>query len=170
MAQQNKLDLGEEKKNSSKSVVFIVLGAVSGTLVAVFAALYFLGIFPPQHNRTGEAFHEAGARELPMIYLAMDPAFVVNFKSNPDARLLQLGLSVASRNQAVIDTVKKHSPMIRNNVLLLLSGQEPATLRTSEGKEALRAELLEEINAVVLKQTGYKQGAEEVFFTAFIMQ
>ena len=60
--------------------------------------------------------------------------------------------------------------MIRNNVLLLLSGQEPAALRTAEGKEALRTELLKEINAVVLKQTGYKQGAEEVFFTAFIMQ
>lgn len=166
MAQQNKLDFGEEKKNSSKSVVFIVLGAVSGTLVAVFAALYLLGIVPPQHNRAGEA----GTRDLPMIYWAMEPAFVVNFKGNPDARLLQLGLSVASRNQAVIDTVKKHSPMIRNNVLLLLSGQEPAALRTAEGKEALRTELLEEINAVVLKQTGYKQGAEEVFFTAFIMQ
>ncbi|CAI8931089.1 flagellar basal body-associated FliL family protein [Methylocaldum szegediense] len=166
MAQQNKLDLSEEQKKSSKSVVFIVLGTVSGTLVAVFAALYLLGIVPPQHRPVGDA----EARELPMIYFTMEPAFVVNFKSNPDARLLQLGLSVASRNQAVIDTVKKHSPMIRNNVLLLLSAEEPAALRTAEGKEALRAELLKAINGVVLKQTGYKQGAEEVYFTAFIMQ
>jgi flagellar FliL protein len=170
MAQQDKLDLGEEKKSSSKSIVFIVLGAVLGTLVAVFAALYFLGIFPPQQKAASAGGLDDEALALPMLYYAMDPAFVVNFKSNPDARLLQIGLSVASKNQAVIDAVKKHSPMIRNNVLLLLSGQEPATLKTAEGKEALRAKLLEEIRAVVAKQTGYNGGIEEIFFTGFIMQ
>ncbi|MDV3241153.1 MULTISPECIES: flagellar basal body-associated FliL family protein [Methylocaldum] len=172
MAQQDKLDLGEEKKKSSKSVIFIVLGAMLGTLLAVFAALYFWGIFPPKQNENEAAAEsrDGGALALPMIYFAIDPAFVVNFKSNPDARLLQVGLSVASKNQAVIDAVKKHSPMIRNNVLLLLSGQEPAGLKTAEGKEALRGKLLEEINAVVSKQTGHKEGAEEVFFTGFIMQ
>ncbi|HYE36786.1 flagellar basal body-associated FliL family protein [Methylocaldum sp.] len=170
MAQQDKLDLGEEKKKSSKSIIFIVLGAVLGTLVAVFAALYFLGIFPPQQAEAVAESHGDEADALPMIYHVLDPAFVVNFKSNPDARLLQISLSVASKNQTVVDAIKKHTPMIRNNVLLLLSGQDPATLKTIEGKDALRGKLLEEINAIVSKQTGKKEGAEEVFFTGFIMQ
>jgi len=170
MAQQDKLNLGEEKKNSYKGIVFIVLGAVLGTLVAVFAALYFLGIFPSQQNEPANESHDEEAHVLPMIYYPMDPAFVVNFKSNPDARLLQIGLSVASKNQAVIDAVKKHSPMIRNNVLLLLSGQEPAALKTAEGKEALRGKLLEDINAIVSEQTGHEEGIDEIFFTGFIMQ
>ncbi|MGX2041281.1 flagellar basal body-associated FliL family protein [Methylocaldum sp. MU1018] len=170
MAQQDKLDLSEEKKNSSASIVFIVLGAVSATLVVVFAALYFLGIVPPEHPPEAASASSGEARALPMIYYALDPAFVVNFKSNPDARLLQVGFSVASKNQAVIDAVKKHSPMIRNNVLLLLSGQDPAALKTAEGKEALRGRLLDEINAIVSKQTGRRDGVEEIFFTGFVMQ
>lgn len=170
MAQAGRLDLTEEKKNSSKSIVFIVLGAVLGTLAAVFGALYVLGILPPQQKQASAESGSEDAQALPMLYYAMEPAFVVNFTSNPNARLLQIGLSVASKNQEVIEAVKKHSPMVRNNVLLVLSGQDPAALRTVEGKEALRAELLTEINKVVSRQTGRNEGAEDLFFTGFIMQ
>jgi len=170
MAQQDKLDLGEEKKKSSKSTVFIIIGAVLGTLAAAAAALYFLGIFPPKPDEAAAESQEDESHALPIIYEPMEPALTVNFKSNPDARLLRIGLTVASTNQAVIDGVKKHSPMIRNNLLLLLSSQDPAALKTAEGKEALRGKLLEEINAVVANQTGHQDGVEEIFFTSFIMQ
>ncbi len=193
MAQKDKLDLGEEKKpSSSKKLIFIVLGAVLGTLGAVFATLYFLGIFPPKApdaSKGHEAAAESGASgeedeaedsseggkhgkhgEVHMIYEDMEPAFVVNFQNNPEARLLQLSLSVAAENQGVIDAVKKHTPMIRNNLLMLMSAEDPARLKTAEGKDELRVKILEEINAIVKKQTRKKDGLEEVYFTAFIMQ
>src|SRR5690606_18780517 len=88
MAQAGRLDLTEEKKNSSKSIVFIVLGAVLGTLAAVFGALYVLGILPPQQKQASAESGSEDAQALPMLYYAMEPAFVVNFTSNPNARLL----------------------------------------------------------------------------------
>jgi flagellar FliL protein len=177
MAEKETLDLGEEKKKSSKGIIFIVLGAVLGTLVAVFAALYFMGIFPPKDKAasTGHGKHSAEksadhAERKPIIYLPLQPAFVANFKNSPDARLLQVEINVASTDQAIIDAVKKHTPMIRNNLLLLLGGEDPAALKTLEGKEALRGKIKGAITKVVVAQTGKKSGVDDVFFTGFIMQ
>ena len=217
MAEKDKLDLGEERKtSSSKKLIFIVLGAVLGTLLAVFATLYFLGIFPPKahegaeppagHEASAEAKHEghdaeqgaesehgakeeAGAEEeedteaedshgkkggehgeAHILYEELTPAFVVNFHGSPEARLLQISISIAVEDQAVIDAVKKHNPMIRNNLLMLMSAEDPGVLKTAEGKEALRVKLQDEINAIVKKQARKKNGVKEIFFTGFIMQ
>ena len=200
MAQKDKLDLGEEKKpSSSKKLIFIVLAAILATLLAVFATLYFLGIFPPKPPAGGpEGAHEAAAEagtaaehgkedeedeadgkkhkkkgehgEIAMLYQDLEPAFVVNFQGSPEARVLQVAISVASEDPAAIDAVKKHTPMIRNNLLMLMSAEDPAALKTAEGKDALRAKILEEINAIVKKQARKKDAIEEIYFTAFIMQ
>lgn len=175
MAEAEKLDLGEEKpKSSAAKIIFIVLGAVLLTLALVFATLYFMGIFPSQNKAA--AGHEQAAAEAvhaepaPLIYEHLTPPFVANFKNNPEARALQVEISIASRDQSVLDAVKKHNPIIRNNLLLLLSGQDLAVLKTTEGKEALRVSIKEEIKKVVVAHTDKKDGVDEVFFTGFIMQ
>lgn len=187
MAEKDKLDLGEEKKtSSSKKIIFIVLGSVLMTLIAVFATLYFLGVFPPKDKAdAAHAGHEAAAQkgeagtgehgeetghEVHMTYHDLEPAFAVNFGNNPEARLLQLNLSLATQDPAVVDALKKHDPMIRNNLLLLIGAEDPAVLKTAEGKEALRLKVMEEINAILKKQAKKKNGIEDVFFTGFIMQ
>jgi flagellar FliL protein len=205
MAEKDKLDLGEEKKpaSSNKKLIFIVLGAVFGTLAAVFATLYFLGIFPPKAPAGApEAGHEAAAGaaaehgehaakedagdeeeeedhgkkkkgehgEAVVLYQELEPAFIVNFQNNPEARALQVSISLATDDQAALDAVKKHTPMIRNNLLMLMSAEEPAILKTAEGKDALRVKIRDEINAILKKQARKRDAIEEVYFTAFIMQ
>jgi flagellar protein FliL len=179
MAEQEKLDLGDEKPKSSKKLIFIILGVVLVIAISVFATLYFMGIFPAKgkagaaaHKKeVAEASHEEHEEEQkPVIYLPLPPPFVANFKNNPEARILQIEMAVASTDQSIIDTVKKHTPKIRNNLLLLLGGQDPAVLKTAEGKEALRKTIKEEITKVVLESSDKKSGVDEVFFTGFIMQ
>ena len=178
MAEKEKLDLGEEKPKSSKGIIFIVLGAVLATLVAVFATLYFMGIFPPKHPPAAEHGKEAEkdkheepvAEAKPVIYLPLTPAFVANFKSSPDARMVQIEMTVASTDQAVMDVITQHAPMLRNNLLLLLAGEDPAALKTGEGKEALRNKVKEVIKKIVVEQSDRKEGIDEVYFTGFVMQ
>lgn len=169
MAEKERLDLGEERKSSFKHIIFIVLGAVVGTLIAVFAALYFMGVFPNRHHEGGGT-EEAHGEQKPTLYLALQPPFVINFKSNSEARLLQVEINAASTDAAILDAVKKHTPIIRNNLLLLLSGEDPAVLKTPEGKEVLRGKIKESIRQVVVEQTHKKNGVDEIFFTGFIMQ
>jgi flagellar FliL protein len=185
MAEKDKLDLGEEKKPAPvKKTLFIVIGAILALLIATFATLYFTGIFPAKSDggkgahkssesskeKKGKKSKSHDSEALPTAYETLEPAFTVSFKNNPEARLLQVGISVASTEKTVLDAVKKHTPMIRNNILLLLAAQDPAALKTAEGKEALRAKIQEEINAIVKKQTGEADGIEGIFFTGFVMQ
>ncbi len=171
MAKNDELDAGKAKK-SSKSIWMIV--AATLVLISITGgASYVLGIVPFHQDNSSGNDEPAGAyrREQveTVIYHALDPAFVVNFKPNLEARLMQLSLSVTASDQKVIDTIDRHTPMIRNNLLLLMAGQDPAVLKTVEGKETLRARILEEIQKVVETQ-GKQKGVKEVFFTGFVMQ
>lgn len=180
MAQAEKLDLGEEKapsSSSSKSLIIIVVAAVLVTLIVVFGTLYFLGIFPPKPAKPAAAEHAAEAPkaeapvEKPLIYEPLTPAFVVNFSGNPEIRVVQIEITAASSNKEILDALKKHMPILRNNVLLLISGQDPAGFKTAEGKEALRTKIKEEMNKIVAEQTGKKKAAlDEIYFTGFVMQ
>ena len=60
-------------------------------------------------------------------------------------------------------------PMIRNNLLLLLSSQDPKELNDRTGKDQLRKAILREIQKVLKNQVG-AAGIEKVFFTSFVMQ
>ena len=74
-----------------------------------------------------------------------------------------------TRSTEAIEAMKKHSPMIRNNLLILFSGQKAKTLRTIKGKEALRSAVLKEIQKILESELG-KAEVEAVYFTSFVMQ
>jgi flagellar FliL protein len=59
--------------------------------------------------------------------------------------------------------------MIRNNLLMAISGQGAENLKTREGKEQLRTTMLDEIANVMEKMTG-KNKVINLFFTTFVMQ
>ena len=59
--------------------------------------------------------------------------------------------------------------MLRSNLILLLSDQSQDTLLSREGKEALRAEALAEIQRV-MTELGGRPVVEALYFTSFVMQ
>jgi flagellar FliL protein len=74
-----------------------------------------------------------------------------------------------TREEDVVEELKTHMPVIRNNLVLVFSDQTYDTISTAEGKQKLRDEALAEIKQVLKKETG-KTGVEEVYFTSFVMQ
>lgn len=108
----------------------------------------------------------------PPIYLPLDPPLVVTFEDRSAVRFLQLTLEVMARNQEAIDAVQAHMPVIRNNFLLLMGGRTLADLTSREGKEALRAEALAEVQRVLAENAGIsdKGTVEELYFTSFVVQ
>lgn len=103
------------------------------------------------------------------IYFALDPPFVVNFETTTEARFLQVSVEVMASDPAALEDVKKHMPVIRNSMVLLLSSQNYKTLSTLEGKEQVRGAALTVIQKILQDRTG-KPGVEEVYFTGFVMQ
>jgi flagellar protein FliL len=105
----------------------------------------------------------------PPVYLAVEPALVVNFQGEGRVRFVQVGVVVSSREQRAIDAVERHMPVIRNNLIMLLSDKTYEELNSSEGKEQARREVLETVQQVLLDRTG-EGGIEAVYFTSFVMQ
>ena len=74
-----------------------------------------------------------------------------------------------TRDPAVEEELKRHMPVIRNNLVLLFSSKTSSELVTAEGKQALQNEALSSIQKVLEDETGNK-GIEAVYFTSFVMQ
>lgn len=110
-----------------------------------------------------------GESALPAVYLALDPAFVVNFEDQGVVRFLQITVEVGARNPLVLDAVKQYMPVIRNNLVMLFSDLNLASITSRAGKEKLRADALREVQKVLQEQTG-EPGVENIYFTSFVMQ
>lgn len=102
-------------------------------------------------------------------YFPLDPPFVVNFGDESPARFLQVTLEVSSRREQSLENVQKHMPAIRHNIVFLLSSQDYEIVKTREGKEKLRADLLSEIQKILKNRTGHV-GVDDIYFTSFVMQ
>jgi flagellar protein FliL len=102
------------------------------------------------------------------VYYAIDPPLVVNFEDGSAVRFLQISMEVMAKDQKAVDSVQKNMPLIRNNLLLLMSNRDYQSMMSREGKEKLRAEALAEIRNVQKKQGG--EDIDDVLFTSFVVQ
>jgi flagellar FliL protein len=160
-----------DKKGRGKLILIIVIVVllISG---ATLGALYFTGIIGGSGGGDSEASDEQEQTEAaqgPAIYFELTPEFVVNFEGQQKASYLQVDIQLMTRDPEAVNIFKEHAPLIRNNILLLLSGQKYEELRTMQGKEKMRAEVLKAVQQVVEKELG-RPAVEAVYFTSFIMQ
>jgi flagellar FliL protein len=114
------------------------------------------------------AHGEEGGSGKAAVYYAIDPPLVVNFEDGSAVRFLQITMEVMAHDQKAIDSVQKNIPLIRNNLLLLMSNRNYQTMMSREGKEKLRQEALTEIRAVQKKEGG--QDVDDLLFTSFVVQ
>lgn len=105
----------------------------------------------------------------PPIYLPLDPPLVVSIETESAVRFLQVSVEVMARDPAVIEAVKAHNPVIRNNLLLLLHGLAIDELDGRDGKQMLRDQALAEVQTVLEEQID-DPGIENLYFTSFVIQ
>jgi flagellar FliL protein len=104
----------------------------------------------------------------PSLYYAIDPPLVVNFEDGSAVRFLQITMEIMAHDEKAIESVQKNIPLIRNNLLLLMSNRNYQTMMSREGKEKLRDEALAEVRAVQKKEGG--PDVDDVLFTSFVVQ
>ena len=114
------------------------------------------------------AHGEEGGAAKTTVYYAIDPPLVVNFEDASVVRFLQITMEIMAHDQKAIDSVQKSIPLIRNNLLLLMSNRNYQTMMSREGKEKLRQEALTEVRAVQKKEGG--PDVDDVLFTSFVVQ
>jgi flagellar FliL protein len=154
---------GNGKKFSIK-LLAIILGAVllAGGIGA--GGFYYL-----QHSANTENTVQNEENDAEKFYYEMGKPLTVNFPKGSSVQLAQIALAFRVAGEETLEALKKHEPMIRNNLLMLISAQQAENLITREEKEKLRAAMLNEVTSVLKKMAGKSQ-VKELFFTSFVMQ
>ena len=116
-----------------------------------------------------EAKEAAKEAVKPAFYVELDPPLVVNFDDSQSVRFLQVSMQLLVREEHAGETVKLHSPVIRNNLLQVLNGRDYHELMTREGKEKLRQECLKEVQKILTKMAGAPI-VDDLYFTSFVVQ
>jgi flagellar FliL protein len=177
MADEEPTTESEEKPKSGKKklILFIVLAlalvgvSIGGTLLA----LKLLSPAPEvvieldaEGNPVEEIIEEVKG---PAIYFPLRPALTVNYNAMGRQRFLRAEISIMTRDDEVVTAVELHMPMIRNNLIILFSGQTYNELQTDEGRELLKQDALKELQSIMQQEIG-KPGIERILFTNFVMQ
>ena len=158
MASRDKdLDDDEEvvkpPKNNKKGLIkwaLIVLGVVLLIALSVGTSIYFMKsmISAPENitaEKGGDVKSKAKAKEEDKkhkepkvaIYYKFDPPFVANIQGQSGSRFLQLTIEAMTYDQAITTELDQNMPVIRNNILLLLSDLTYEKVATMEGKQKI---------------------------------
>ncbi|MFJ2390935.1 flagellar basal body-associated protein FliL [Pseudomonas koreensis] len=138
-------------KGKLKMIILIVVALLLAIGVSVGATWYFMH---SAQSKPAAAAEAAPAGKQPAIFEPMAPAFVANYNQNGRQRYMQVSITMLARNQADLDALKVHMPVIRNNLVMLFSGQDFATLATPVGQEMLRQKATASVQEVEQKDLG----------------
>ncbi|MCU7916273.1 MAG: flagellar basal body-associated FliL family protein [Candidatus Thiodiazotropha sp. (ex Gloverina cf. vestifex)] len=100
-------------------------------------------------------------------YYQIKPSLVADLASG--GKYIRCDIQLMTKDEAFLEDLKLHGPAIRHTLLLLLSEQDGKTIKTPEGKEALRKKALSQVNKLMKEQAG-KAGLDALFFTTFFVQ
>jgi len=134
-------------------------------------ALVLVPVLVPLWGTAARAAQAETAEEEQLRYVPLQPSFVTNFGDGADGRLQYVKADVSLRvsSAAAASAVRYHLPALRNAVVLLLSRQDASSVSTGSGREAIRAEALAELRAILEAEEG-EPYIEDVLFTNFLVQ
>ncbi len=171
-------ELDEEQQEGGKKklpIKLIIIVAVVVLIGGGAGAFFMMGDKSADETVVSETSEEASkdgeetATAGEAYYFSLDPPFIVNFTGKSRARFLQVSIEGMTRDATVKESITKHFPQVRNNLVLLLSSKTYDELNTPEGKKSLRKQVLKEVQKVLEAESG-KGEIEDVYFTSFVMQ
>jgi len=112
-------------------------------------------------NKKKDNVHGDGAT------ISFEP-FLVNLADKEASRYVKTSIRLLVANKESAEAVAKGEtlmPRLRDTILTLLSTKTAEEMTSNEGKERLKKEILEKVNEYLPEE-----GAQEVFFTDFVVQ
>jgi|SRR3569833_373598 len=149
-----------------KSKKLLIIGVAAFAIIAGGGAAAFM-LMGHGDPKKVEAKKEPAK---PPLYVALDPPFVANFGGDQAARFLQVTVQILTREPEAAEILKANDPVVRDNLLMLFSGQKYEVVAQPEGKEKLRQDALKSVRHVVETNGGKGASIENVYFTSFVMQ
>lgn len=132
--------------------------------VILLLALLLLPVVGFANEGGGEKADESAG---PVIeYVPMAPKFTVNLAEPKKYLMLDVQLLVEGADH--VAKIKKHMPVLRHEMIMLLSGMHVADLQTMEQREALRLKTKQLLTDLLVKIQN-SDGFRDVFFSEFLV-
>ncbi|MCU6435392.1 flagellar basal body-associated protein FliL [Undibacterium sp. Jales W-56] len=102
------------------------------------------------------------------VFLPLEP-FTVNLQSENGDKYLQVAMTLQVQDEEQVNLIKLNNAQVRSRLLILLSSKQASEILTSEGKEKLAEEIIEQVK-LPFSPKGEPQKLNGVFFTSFVIQ
>ncbi len=121
------------------------------------------GMVEGEHGEGGHG--EEHAEEAEDFVGKMIPleTFLVNLSGNRGNKVLKVNMELETEGERIAEEIDKRKPQIRDIIIILLSSKTYAQLSSTEGKDFLRDEIRDTVNAFLTKGK-----IKRVHFTEFI--
>lgn len=158
--------------SGQKPILFIALAVVNMLVVAAVGFMLFQGkkkeAAEPKidHVIKGEAETQKaeGSEDHAFIGRVVPlETFVVNLAESKGRKIAKVNIEIELKGDNVEEEIEKRKAQVRDIIIILLSSKTYDEVSTKEGKEALRTEIKEQLNAFLA--TGQ---ISNVYFTEFI--
>jgi len=150
----------------------IIIFAVAGIVLlgaGVGGAMFFLKSPEEPIEEEEMVEKEMMHDEKDAIYEDIHPAFTVNFNDDSKKKFMQVYMVAKFYDMESRDKFMMHMPVVRNDLLLLMSGKNSDELSSLESKEMLRKNALMTVQSVMQKI--YEENlVEDIYFTKLVMQ
>ncbi len=129
--------------SGKKGLLKLVLMAVIGIAAAGGGAWWYIG--HKGGETTQEAKHEPAK---PPVFYPLE-TFTVNLVLVDNPQFLQTGITLKVADNAVVEALKLHTPVVRDSILMLMSSRKAADLLTIEGKRQLGEDIVASMNLIL---------------------
>ncbi len=163
--QEEELLVDEDRKGGASKLVVVVAAALLG--LGIGAAGVFFTLSGGEETAAADVAQEPELVQ--SLYYRLDKPFIVNFDAKGKQRYLQIDVQIRGKDQAAMDTIAKHEPVIKNDLNNLFSSQQLAMLQTDAGRMKLSEDATAAVQAFLQNEIG-APGIDKVLFTNFVMQ
>lgn len=126
-------------------------------------AYYFL--FVKKEEKKEEVPEPKVSPEAVGVMYKLEPAFIVNLADPELTMYARVSVTLELSSPEVVTEVQKREPIIRDAVIEILSNKTSRELRSPEGREQLKLEIIKRINTILVQG-----GIRNVYFTEFVVQ
>ncbi len=153
----------EEATGGGKGKLLIVLLLLLILLIGGGAGAYFF-LFAGKEKEEETPKPKVSPETVGVMY-KLEPAFIVNLADPEVTMYARVSVTLEVSSPEVVLEVQKREPIIRDAVIEILSNKTSRELRSPEGREQLKLEIIKRVNTILVQG-----GIRNVYFTEFVVQ
>ncbi len=153
----------EEATGGGKGKLLIVLLLLLILLIGGGAGAYFF-LFAGKEKEEETPKPKVSPETVGVMY-KLEPAFIVNLADPEVTMYARVSVTLEVSSPEVVLEVQKREPIIRDAIIEILSNKTSRELRSPEGREQLKLEIIKRVNTILVQG-----GIRNVYFTEFVVQ